>query len=333
MADNAFVHIDDWALAQALADTLSPDQLHRTLDRYARLYCPVSDVFGQSYHWSLMQVEYATDLAFRSTVTLGPLYEQLVRQSVLNVKAEQVATFLGRQITPSLAQEIGSQFATRIEGTCIRHRFGKCSIKMYDKHGIVLRIETTTNDVSFFKHHRRVEHRKGPASRELAPVKKSIYSLIDLRDILLGCNRRYIAHLSALDDFSAGIRALGRLTRPREVDGKTVQRDQLLRSGGQSPAARLAEPEGQHRRHSPQPVVAAPRHVLTHPTVATPAPTARPRGHQTRHRNLPLLPHQGRTCRDRSGGTDHRGGYRSGYDLMGFNRRCNSTQQARRVGP
>jgi hypothetical protein len=32
---------------------------------------------------------------------------------------------------------------------------------MYDKHGIVLRIETTTHDVSFFKHHRRVEHRKG----------------------------------------------------------------------------------------------------------------------------------------------------------------------------
>ena len=55
MADNAFVRIDDWGLAQA--DTLSPDQLHRTLDRYAKLYCPVSDVFGQSYHWSLMQVD------------------------------------------------------------------------------------------------------------------------------------------------------------------------------------------------------------------------------------------------------------------------------------
>ena len=142
---------------------------------------------------------------------------------MLKVKAEQVATFLGRQITPLLAQEIGSQFSSRIEGTCIKHRFGKCSIKMYDKHGIVLRIETTTNDVSFFKHHRKVEHRTGPATRELAPVKKSIYSLIDLREILLGCNRRYIAHLSALDDFSAGIRALGRLSKPREVDGKTVQ--------------------------------------------------------------------------------------------------------------
>ena len=104
----------------------------------------------------------------------------------------------------------------------MKHRFGKCSIKMYDKLGIVLRIETT-NDVSFFKHHRKVEHRQGRPSRALAPVKKSIYSLIDLREILLGCNRRYLAHLSALDDFSAGVRALDRLTKPRDVDGKTVK--------------------------------------------------------------------------------------------------------------
>ena len=223
LADNAFVRIDDWQRAQALADALSPDQLHRILDGYAEQCCPVSDVFGQTYHWSLMQVEYATDLAFRSTTTLGPLYDQLIRETVLSVKAEQVASFLGRYITPQLAQEIGSQFSTRIEGTCVKHRFGKSSIKMYDKAGIVLRIETTTNDVSFFKHHRKVEHRDGPPTRELAPVKKSIYSLIDLREILLGCNRRYLAHLSALDDFSAGVRALGRLTKPHTVDGKTVK--------------------------------------------------------------------------------------------------------------
>jgi hypothetical protein len=197
----------------------SPDLLHRVLDRNAERCCPVSGVFGQSYHWSLMQVEYATDLAFRSAATLGPLYQQPVRESVLSVKAEQIATFLGRQITPQLAQEIGSQFSTRIEGTCIKHRSGKSSIKMYDK----VRIETPTNDVSFFKHHRKVEHRNGLATRDLAPVKKSIYSLIDLREILLGCNRRYLAHLSALDDFSAGVRALDRLTKPRKVEAKTVK--------------------------------------------------------------------------------------------------------------
>jgi hypothetical protein len=223
MADNAFVRIDDWPRAQQLADALSPDQLHRVLDHYASQCCPVCDVFGQSYHWSLMQVEYATDLAFRSTTTLGPLYDQLIRQTVLSVKAEQVASFLGRHITPQLAQEIGSQFSTRIEGTCVKHRFGKSSIKMYDKCGIVLRIETTTNDVSFFKHHRKVEHRDRPPTRQLAAVKKSIYSLIDLRELLHGCNRRYLAHLSALDDFSAGVRALDRLTKPRKVEEKTVK--------------------------------------------------------------------------------------------------------------
>lgn len=68
-----------------------------------------------------------------------------------------------------------------------------------------------------------MEHRQGPPTRALAPVKKSIYSLIDLREILLGCNRRYLAHLSALADFSAGVRALERLTKPRAVDGRTVK--------------------------------------------------------------------------------------------------------------
>jgi hypothetical protein len=223
MADNGFLKIDDWQRAQELADSLSPDQLHLTLDRYAEQCCPVLDVFGQSYHWSLMEVEYATDLAFRSITTLGPLYEQLIREAVLSVKAEQVASFLGHRITPQLAQKIGSRLSTRIEETCVKHHFGSASIKMYDKASIVLRIETTANDVSFFKHHRKVEHCGRPPTRDYARVRKTIYSLIDLREIMLACNRRYVAHLSALDDFSTGVRALDRLTRPREVAGKTVK--------------------------------------------------------------------------------------------------------------
>jgi hypothetical protein len=217
------VRIDDWHRAQDLADAFSPDLLHRVLDRYAAPCCPVLDVFGQTYHWSLMQVEDATALVFRSAATRRPLYEQLTRQSVLNVKAEQIAPFLGRQITAQLAQELGSQFSSRIEGTCIKHHFGSASIKIYDKFGQILRIETTTNDVSFFKHHRTVEHRQGPPTRGLAPVKKSLDSLLDLRAILFGCNRRYLAHLSALDDFAAGVRARDRLTKPRQVEDKTVK--------------------------------------------------------------------------------------------------------------
>ena len=64
---------------------------------------------------------------------------------------------------------------------------------------------------------------QGPPTRALAPVKKRIFCLIHLREILFGCNRRYLEHLSAFDDFSADVRALDRLTKPRRVEDRTVK--------------------------------------------------------------------------------------------------------------
>lgn len=130
-----------------------------------------------------------------------------------------MASFLGKKITLVLAQEIGSRLCTRIEGRCIKHCMGAASVKIYDKFDRVLRIETTSNDISFFKHHRKVEHRDGHSTRELASLKKSIYSLIDLRGIMLGCNQRYLAFLDSLDDTSAGQRDLQRLSQPRVSTG------------------------------------------------------------------------------------------------------------------
>ena len=220
-ADNAFLRVDNLPRAQALADAISPDMLHQRLDVYAQWLCPVLDVFGQSYHWSIRQIEYSTDLMFKSAEILTPLYDCLSRQSVLAADAPKVASFLGKKVTPALAQEIGSRLSTRIEGRCIKHSMGAASVKVYDKFSRVLRIETTVNDVSFFKHHRKVEHRDGHSTRELAGLKKSIYSLIDLREILLGCNQRYLAFLDSLDDTSAGERDLQRLSQPKvTVDGE-----------------------------------------------------------------------------------------------------------------
>ena len=214
--DNAFLRITELQRAQALADSFNPEQLHRRLKRYAHWLCPVADVFAQDdWHWSIRQAEYSTDLMFRSREILVPLYDTLSRQAVLAADAPRVAGFLGKKITPTLAQEIGSRLSTRIEGRCIKHYMGAAGVKVYDKFSRVLRVETTVNDVSFFKHHRKVEHKGSPVTRELAPLKKSIYSLIDLREILAGCNQRYLAFLSSLDDTSAGERDLQRLSQPR----------------------------------------------------------------------------------------------------------------------
>lgn len=46
-------------------------------------------------------------------------------------------------------------------GRCIKHSMGAASVKVYDKFSRVLRIDATVNDISFFKHHRKVEHRDG----------------------------------------------------------------------------------------------------------------------------------------------------------------------------
>ncbi|MEI8158976.1 MAG: hypothetical protein WCH60_19130 [Burkholderiales bacterium] len=170
---------------------------------------------GKTYHWSIRQIEYSTDLMFKSAGILSPLYDCLSHQAVLAADAPRVASFLGKKITPGLAQEIGSRQSTRIEGRCLKHCMGAASVKVYDKFSQVLRIETTVNDVSFFKHHRKVEHREGSSTREPAGIKKSIYSLIDLREILLGCNQRYLAFLGSLEDTSTGQRDLQRLSQPR----------------------------------------------------------------------------------------------------------------------
>ena len=94
----------------------------------------MADVFAQDdLHWSIRQAEYSTDLMFRSEQILVPLYDAISRQAGLAADAPRVAGFLGKKITPALAQEIGSRLSTRIEGRCIKHYMGAAGVKVYDK--------------------------------------------------------------------------------------------------------------------------------------------------------------------------------------------------------
>ena len=60
---------------------------------------------------------------------------------------------------------------------------------MYDKQKRVLRIECTTNDVTFYRQHRKVAQRVGGYRYQLAALKRSIYSLGDLRELLAAAAR------------------------------------------------------------------------------------------------------------------------------------------------
>jgi len=132
-----------------------------------------------------------------------------------------VATFLGRKLSPLYKGEIGNRFNTCIEGTRIKHTMGPVSLKMYDKFGLILRIETTVNDVSFFPHYRTVEQRDGRTVTHWARMTKSIYSLPALREALQAAKRRYLEFLSTLDDPRPGIDRLRRVSEPvRETNDR-----------------------------------------------------------------------------------------------------------------
>lgn len=230
--DNVFVAIDDPKRAQKLVHGLSVKRLHQRLTAAAGRCCPaVIKEFAAGYHWSVRQVEFATDIVFRTQADLAPVYETMIRTAVHAVKADQVATFLGRKLDPRYQGEVGNHFHTRIEGTRIKHHMGPVALKMYDKLGRVLRLETVANDVSFFKHHRRVEHRDGTWEMKLAPVRKSIYSVRALADLMGAANRRYLEFLSALDDTSAGVKQLDHATRSVREGERTYRGFNLLERG------------------------------------------------------------------------------------------------------
>jgi hypothetical protein len=222
-ADNAFLYLAEPAEAQRLADGLEATTLHAHLDTWARRFCPGLDRFRSGVHWSFMQVEYATDVVFRRQATFQPLYEAIVRTAVHVIKAEHVATFLGHKLTARYQGEVGNDFSTRIEGTRIRHHMGPASLKLYDKAGLIARVECTANDISFFKHHRYVEQRNGERVFKLAPLRKSIYSLADLRELMYATNERYLAFMACLDNPDAAQKALAKMAAPAKVKDRSYR--------------------------------------------------------------------------------------------------------------
>jgi hypothetical protein len=221
VADNAFVRLGDWERAQSLADSLRMQKLHRKLDGFASRFCPIHRDLGANYHWSVDQCEYATDIVFRKQADLGPLYEHLSRTAIHTVKPDNIATFLGKKLSPQFKGEMGNRFNVRIEGTRIKHTMGPVSLKLYDKFGLILRIETTVNDLTFFKHYREVEHRDGSRETKWAAMQKTVYSLPALRQLLQAANRRYLEFLSALEDPRNGRNKLDKLSQPLRHEGRS----------------------------------------------------------------------------------------------------------------
>jgi hypothetical protein len=218
LQENAFLQIDDFEIANQLADQLNPEQLHAKLDHFTQQYCPVVPDLDLRYHWSVMQTEYATDLVFKRQCTLQTCYPLLLETLIQAVKPVDIATFLGRKLHGNYQGEMGNRFNVRWLGRRIRHQMGPVSIKLYDKFNIILRIETTVNQLAFFQQYRQVHHRDGSTSMRWAPLKKTIYSLSALQELLLAANQRYLKFISEIDTPEVGVQQLYRLAETKEIN-------------------------------------------------------------------------------------------------------------------
>jgi hypothetical protein len=158
----------------------------------------------QQYYWTSEQTEWATDVAFRDAATLAELYPSLTRHGIETFQSPDVMRFLGHKLPAHgglhgrFAKEIVSDLKERPEGVRIKHRAGRNTLKMYDKFGSVLRVETTLNDPRGLKVYRsKSDDTEGP--KEWLPLRKSVADLTRRAELSQSANTRYLEALGKVD--------------------------------------------------------------------------------------------------------------------------------------
>jgi len=220
---NCFTHIDDLDRAQALLDMLARRRWERTLNKFARqafplLAGPLEDLHG--YYWTIRESEHATDVMFRSADDLQALYPALIHHAITQMSCHDVLRFLGRkQVTRRFNGEVHVSYAERGEGVRVKHVVNRNSIKMYNKAGSVLRIETTIND----PHDMRVVRRTDDGSLARKPLRKGIVDTLTRVNAARAANGRYLEALAVVGDDSPCHTVLDPLTKPATSHGRTYR--------------------------------------------------------------------------------------------------------------
>ena len=193
------------------------------LNAIARLLNPLHhDIFTpwpMDYYWSGYQTEWATDILFKTPKALASVYPALVRHATNHFQSADVMRFLGRKAHGNFTGEIVSSFKDRAEGVRVKHWLRGNSMKMYDKAGSVLRVETTiarTNDFKVL----RPAHDLPNARLECKPLRKGVADLHRRAELSQRSNERYLDALAAVDDTTPCSKLFDFVARPVVNDGR-----------------------------------------------------------------------------------------------------------------
>jgi hypothetical protein len=205
--ENAIIWCQDLVEAQRLLDRQVRLDWCKELDALVAQVHPLHEKIRRplnlSYYWTVSESEYASDLLFRRPEDLARIYPSLVHHALRSFSSPDVMRFLGRNVPTTgrvdgnFKGEIVSDLKHRPEGIRVKHSLDGNSIKLYDKQGTVLRVETTIPNADQFKVYRTATGSPdGPKSwREL---RRSVADMDRRAQVCRAANGRYLEALSAV---------------------------------------------------------------------------------------------------------------------------------------
>lgn len=202
---NCFPWIADIPAAQKIMNTQLETNWPEMLNDLVLGMCP--DLYQAlplrpEYYWSADETEWATDIMFKSREYLDSLYPSLVYHAMQCTDSASIMRYLGNrnisrsgQIKGRAPQEVVSDYRRRYEGVRVKHWKGCNSVKMYNKSGSILRIETTINNTRDFKVYR---HPDDDESRKPSwqHMRKGVSDLHRRCIESSNCNKRYADSLA-----------------------------------------------------------------------------------------------------------------------------------------
>jgi len=224
--DNLLREVEDWPRAQQLLDQQRHADWPTLLDDLAVQTNPLlpylRDQARVPYYWVTEQSEWATDILFRSPADLADLYPRLTRHCIEVLGCRDILRYLGRHVPTQgfgrLAGEVKADYRERREGLRAKLWYDVNSLKIYDKFGHGLRLETTINQARPFKVYRTKE---GDADGQPSwqRLRKGVADLHRQADISQRANERLAESLASVAEPTPLGKLLAPLGRPVLRDG------------------------------------------------------------------------------------------------------------------
>lgn len=237
MYNNSFSYIEDFSIAQKLADGILNKKISDSFDgliEKINVHLPkIKNIFSHSYYWCIDQCEFATDINFKSRDDLSLFYKTLVETTYFTFSSEDIYSFFGRNINyiqNFKKGEIVSDLRHRYQGYRIKFKINNNQIKMYDK-GNNLRIEVTINNPKDFKVLKIKENDETGEiveTKEWTPMGKSISNLYRYVEISKSITKRYIEALPNINSDEVPLKEIEKISSRKEYNNRTYSAFNIL---------------------------------------------------------------------------------------------------------